>query len=101
MGTVIDFAEYKQDYVKEDVRDVSRNIPRHVKIDDIESYRDVTLWLMDQDLQPKVSNIGCDVKRFYVHAGNQNSYWADGATMFEACEDAVNAWIEDKYPVLN
>lgn len=66
-----------------------------VKIQSMEDYRDVIMWLFEHGCEPNVAKRGKDVVRFHVtRAGN---FWEDGS-LFEACETAVNNWIRAGMP---
>jgi len=67
-----------------------------VKVEGMAEYRMVVLWLMEQGCNPDAYSRGPNVKRFHVNkAGN---FWADAETLPEACEEAVNNWIEAGMP---
>lgn len=87
MNTVVSMKQFK--------KEKSHINPNHVRIKDIHEYRQIVLWLMDEGCNP-LSYPRSDGIRFYVNkAGN---FWADGVHMFEACELAVNNWIDAGMP---
>lgn len=66
-----------------------------VKVEGMSGYRATVMWLMEKGCNPSAYSRG-SVKRFHVNkAGN---FWADAETLPEACEEAVNNWIEAGMP---
>jgi len=109
MGTVVNLNEFRNtsksmpgtSFVGHHEGSTNRQTGGHVTVSTMEEYRDVTLWLMDQELNPKVTTITQNLKRFTIDHSPSHGYWAEADTMFKACELAVNAWIEDEYPDIN
>lgn len=67
-----------------------------IKVNSIEDYRDVMLWLFDQGCTPCVHNRGEHVTRFHVN--RYGNFWEDDESRLKACEKAVNSWIEAGMP---
>lgn len=61
------------------------------KITNESEYREMLLELMDEGLSPVVNKKGPECYRFFI---NQFVEWHEGKTKYEACERAVNAWVE-------
>lgn len=69
---------------------------RKIQVRSNEDYCDTVLWLLDQGCEPSLYKRGPELYRFHVHrAGN---FWDDAETKCEACENAVNSWIEAGMP---
>lgn len=69
---------------------------RHISIKDIHDYRQIVLWLIGEGCNPSSYKRGPEVVRFHIN--RYGNYWAEGIHMFEACEEAVNNWIEAGMP---
>lgn len=70
---------------------VSSSAEYGVRVTDIHEYRNIVLWLMDEGYNPLCKKLAPDRHRFIIDS--DRLVVADGATMFEACEEAVNAYL--------
>lgn len=66
-----------------------------VKVEGMTGYRAIVMWLMEQGCTPSANSQG-SLKRFHVNKGG--NFWADAEALPEACEEAVNIWIEAGMP---